>query len=124
MTASMIEHAAGSRWSMLVLGALAGFGGLAGCLAGCLAAEDDDSKATRVAAEASVERLSGEPLQVAEHNLTDPVGVRSGLTRLSSAGVAHSTPEPGSSARVPEPITSKHLEAELNRLEAELNRLE
>jgi hypothetical protein len=56
-----------------------------------------------------------------QHLAVDPASARpdaTDTTRLSVTG------GPGAAPRTPigEPITSKHLEAELNRLEAELGR--
>ena len=71
-----------------------------------------------------VQRMAPEQTQPAgSSTLTQPsaggpVGHGPADTRVSSAGVTRVDSRPAAS----EPITSKHLEAELNRLEAELGR--
>jgi hypothetical protein len=52
----------------------------------------------------------------------DPASVRRDGPRASATGAAGAALPSGSRAASAEPITSRHLEAELNRLEAELGR--
>jgi hypothetical protein len=133
MAESMIEQGAGSLWVSVVLAGVAVFGGLGGCATDSAVSEaavadraasqlstshlaDEHAEGSMLvgSARAAVERSSA-PEQVVQHMVINPA------TRLSVTGVPGAL-EPGSRTQIGEPITSKHLEAELNRLEAELGR--
>jgi hypothetical protein len=135
MAKLMIEQGAGSWWVSMALAGVTVFGGLVfGALGGCATDDPAASQLAEVRAEgsmlvgsarAAVERSNAAPEQVVQHLAADPASVRPdapGSTRLSVTGGPGAAPEPGSRAPIGEPITSKHLEAELNRLEAELGR--
>jgi hypothetical protein len=131
MAKSMIEQGAGSWWASVALAGVTVFGGLAGCAT-------DDAATSQLAevhaegsmlagsmlagsARAAVERPNAAPEQVVQHLAADPASARPDATDTTRVSV---TGGPGVAPRTPigEPITSKHLEAELNRLEAELGR--
>lgn len=111
----------GWRWSLVVM-AVAWLGGASACSAGGAGAKADGQAA-------SAERAS-QPEQVVQKMIgTDVAGARTaegegavvGESRASAAVVSRS--KAGSlapRANSVETISSKHLEAELNRLEAEL----
>jgi hypothetical protein len=128
----------GSRFSILVRGTTSKLGGLtpsltvalfaASALAASLGCSTSESEPASSQPAALAEHVTGGPEQVVQRMAPEPTsaassagrraaaGERPADARLSAAGVtrADSRPSPG------EPITSKHLEAELNRLEAEL----
>jgi hypothetical protein len=98
----------GARWrrSFLAVGLLVMHGGGLGCESSSAAAPIPEAAGP------------SQPERVVQHMTPNPVPAP-GAAGGSAArlGVAASTV---AASRSPEPITSKHLEAELNRLEAEL----
>jgi hypothetical protein len=134
----------GSRFSARVRGTTSKRGGLtrsvaltllvASTLAAGTGCSTSQSEAPSAQPAATAEQGSGEPEQVVQRMAPEPASGASSIadnhasdehaakghsvdTRLSAAGVRRADSRPSSAG---EPITSKHLEAELNRLEAEL----
>jgi hypothetical protein len=139
----------GSRFSARVRGTTSKRGGLTRSVAltllvastlaagtGCSTSQSEAPSAqpAATAEQGSGEQGSGEPEQVVQRMAPEPASGASSIadnhasdehaakghsvdTRLSAAGVRRADSRPSSAG---EPITSKHLEAELNRLEAEL----
>jgi hypothetical protein len=121
MAVLMIGFGVGSRWSM-VWGVACLLSGLSGCFSAEEETAPTGSKASGPAAQASVERPREEPEQVTMSNRARAGSARA--AESASAGEAQTVSIGIADPRVraEEPITSKHLEAELNRLEAELGR--
>jgi len=126
----------GSRFSTPVRGTTSKRGGLTRSVAltllvastlaastGCSTSESDarSDQPTLVAEhepEQVVQRMAPEPASSASSAADQrAAGARAADARLSAAGMRRANSRPSSAG---EPITSKHLEAELNRLEAEL----
>jgi hypothetical protein len=105
----------------MVLGAAWLVGGVSGCFSAEDAAAQDGSKASGATARASAERPRGEPQQVIVSNRA-ALGTAPAAEPSTGEAAAVSIGVPERRVRAEEPITSKHLEAELNRLEAELGR--
>lgn len=82
----------------------------------------ENGEASERAAQAA-ELRRGEPQQVVQRIIAAPTGSAPGepLASSNGAGAVADKPLAGQKS-VAEPITSQHLEAELNRLEAELGR--
>jgi hypothetical protein len=122
MAESMSQRGVGSRWSRWGLGAAVA------ALMGCATADEspfDGSESdgeSVTASSAGVARApSSQPEQAVQRLRIDPAPAGASARearRPSAAGMVPSGAEPRARAGVP--ITSKHLEAELNRLEAEL----
>lgn len=134
----------GSRFSTRVPGTTSKRGGLtrsaaltllvASALTAGTGCSTSGSEAPSAQPAAIAEQGGGEPEQVVQRMAPEPTSGPSSIAdkhaagpraaagnrvdaRLSAAGVRRADSRPSSAA---EPITSKHLEAELNRLEAEL----
>jgi hypothetical protein len=129
----------GSRFSILVRGTTSKRGGLtrslsvalfaASALSASLGCSTSESEPASSQPAALAERVTGGPEQVVQRMAPEPTSAassgdrraaveRPADARLSAAGVTRADSRPSSPG---EPITSKHLEAELNRLEAELD---
>jgi hypothetical protein len=130
----------GSRFSILML-AVATLGGQAGCSTGTSSAAGEHPEDGSEAAAAPAERASAAPQQVVQRMVGKTTSAESnaaeskapvpdapasaageavaGEARASAAGVSRAGALAPRASSV-ETITSKHLEAELNRLEAEL----
>lgn len=140
----MIEQGGGSGRVRVVLAGVTLLAGLGGCATDSAFADaavvdpgSTEMAATEMAgtrgegsmlegsARAAVERSNGAPEQMVLHMVGDPANVRPdapSTRRLSATEGTGASLAQGSRARTGEPITSRHLEAELNRLEAELGR--
>jgi hypothetical protein len=102
----MSAQGLGLGFSVLVCGLLAG--GLPGCLT----------------AEAGAKPNEAQPREVVQHIAPAHDRSSSAASGPSASNASRTAPDvaPVTQKRLAEPITSKHLEAELNRLEAELGR--
>ena len=117
----MSEQGSRSRWSLLVLGIIAvSWGAMSWGAMGC----ESRAEGAAPGADAVVGAQPGQPERVVQHMTPTPASpaaaegaARAERRDVASSGVASSG---AGAARAPEPITSRHLEAELNRLEAEL----
>jgi hypothetical protein len=144
MAEVMTEQGAGSWWVGVLLAGVTVVAGLGGCVTDSAVSDSSmgerapsqlsTSRLAEVNAEGSmlvgsargaVERSNSTPEQVVQHMAIAPASARSetpGTARLSATGGPGAALESGSRAPIGEPITPRHLEAELNRLEAELGR--
>lgn len=111
----MSEQGSRSRWSLLVLGII----GLPWAALGC------ESRAAEAASGPGAAAVGAQPVQterVVQHMTPTPVspGAAEGGARANRDPRAEVVSSGVGAVRSPQPITSRHLEAELNRLEAEL----
>lgn len=122
MGQGMSEQPLRLRWLVLLGGVWAG--GVCGCATREGAVDvDERGEGVSSAAEAGHDSTRGEPQQIVQRIAPAPEH-SNGASKPSASNGKPSSPDtvPVSQKSWVEPITSKHLEAELNRLEAELGR--